>query len=349
MTFVNEKLRQLVLALRRDLHHACIGGIPNDNVLTSMIRPRDFEVPAGDIAQADGVAKHLMEEFPDLIVEICPYTSGPANWLIRARLNNQMGGFREEEKKEKKEEKKEEKKDILKTDILHLINLKNTFIESYKFPNVAMHTPGGSLFSALHTMAILKSFNRRCCLGAGSVRFPMVTPEEDDGELTTLTHYENFGDNKYGFKDLNIPSCHFWVYLYPMGGLAHRVDPMYSEIVDLCPRYFGEYDANLRGISWPVLNMASAQQHIWQTKESLPNGLLEKGSMQLATTYTFDQKAADRAMEWVALHRVFQIYSPGESKKDFWLNDHSHDFWSPLYKNNEVQPTEFIDDWHKFL
>ena len=117
--------------------------------------------------------------------------------------------------------------------------------------------PGLCLYYARETVAVLRHNGIKAVLQAGSMQWPIVKPEDDDG--VSNTHFAYMWEPDHPLSILAtkfgaLPEIHVWVGL-----------PETQEVVDFSTRYFKEA-AEERGLKWRT---EDPPQYLWA--HELPN------------------------------------------------------------------------------
>jgi hypothetical protein len=119
--------------------------------------------------------------------------------------------------------------------------------------------PGLCLHYAKEAIAILTRHGYRAVIQAGSLQWPCLCPEDDDGIVAT--HFAYMWDptspiNTFSLALGNLPEMHCWV------GLLDQ-----QEIVDFSVRHLKEAAA-IRGVRWTAEDPPS---HLWCPVDKIPD------------------------------------------------------------------------------
>ena len=118
--------------------------------------------------------------------------------------------------------------------------------------------PGLCLYYAKETMAVLRSHGYTAVIQAGSLQWPCLRPEDDDGVISTHFAYMwSPGDLSSAFSVAlgNLPEIHCWV------GLVKE-----QEIVDFSVRHLKKAAA-IVGVKWTA---ADPPQYLWCAAQNIP-------------------------------------------------------------------------------
>ena len=119
--------------------------------------------------------------------------------------------------------------------------------------------PGLCLFYAHHTAAVLWRHGLSAVIQAGSMQWPRIRREEDDGVMDTHFAYEwtpGAADSALSVALGNLPEMHVWI------GLLDS-----QEIVDFTTRHLKAAAAH-RGFTWSA---AEPPNYLWCRADSLPD------------------------------------------------------------------------------
>lgn len=108
-----------------------------------------------------------------------------------------------------------------------------------------LQTPGGCLHWAFTVVEVLKLAGVHAVVNAGSMSWPRLTPEQDDGKETTLTHFTYLWEpdspaTLENLKNFKLPEMHVWAGI-----------PGNQEIIDLSTGYIAEHCVKGTGMDWP--------------------------------------------------------------------------------------------------
>jgi hypothetical protein len=119
--------------------------------------------------------------------------------------------------------------------------------------------PGLCLYYAHHTVSVLWRHGHRAVIQAGSLQWPRVRREEDDGQINTHFAYEWTPQSPESALSVvlgNLPEMHVWV------GLVDR-----QEIVDFTTRHL-KAAALALGMTWTA---ADPPPHLWCPVSGTPD------------------------------------------------------------------------------
>ena len=119
--------------------------------------------------------------------------------------------------------------------------------------------PGLCLYYAHHTAAVLWRHNLRAVIQAGSLQWPRVRREEDDGQLDTHFAYmwtPTAPESALSVALGNLPEMHAWV------GILDS-----QEIVDFTTRHLRSA-AEARGMAWTA---ADPPRYLWCPAANTPD------------------------------------------------------------------------------
>ena len=119
--------------------------------------------------------------------------------------------------------------------------------------------PGLCLYYAHHTAAVLWQHGLPAVIQAGSLQWPRIRREEDDGRINTHFAYmwtPGAQDSALSVALGNLPEMHVWV------GLLNS-----QEIVDFTSRHL-RASAEARGTAWSA---AEPPRYVWCPAASLPD------------------------------------------------------------------------------
>lgn len=122
--------------------------------------------------------------------------------------------------------------------------------------------PGLCLYYAHHTAATLWKHGYKAVIQAGSLQWPRVRPEEDDGRMNTHFAYEWSPHDPASAMSValgNLPEMHCWV------GIVDR-----QEIVDFTTRHLKESSERI-GIPWTA---ADPPRYLWCEANQLPDWVI---------------------------------------------------------------------------
>lgn len=118
--------------------------------------------------------------------------------------------------------------------------------------------PGLCLYYAHHTAAVLWRHRYRAVIQAGSLQWPRLRPEDDDGVVATHFAYEwspTTPESAMSVALGNLPEVHVWV------GLVDR-----QEIVDFTTRHLRASSLAL-GLEWTA---AAPPDYLWCSAQDTP-------------------------------------------------------------------------------
>lgn len=120
------------------------------------------------------------------------------------------------------------------------------------------------VFFAAETVRAIRALGVRAILQAGSAGWPRVRPEQDDGKLTTATHFSYMWSpherlSREAMAAGFMPELHAWVAV-----------PRTDEIVDLTTCYWPEQARAIGGYAWPG---ALPPRFFWGGAKHLPVGV----------------------------------------------------------------------------
>jgi hypothetical protein len=119
--------------------------------------------------------------------------------------------------------------------------------------------PGLCLYYAHHTAAVLHKHGYQATIQAGSLQWPRIRPEDDDGVMNTHFAYEWSPRDPASAISVamgNLPEMHCWV------GIVDR-----QEIVDFTTRHLKTAAVSL-GLAWSA---AEPPTHLWCPAKGLPD------------------------------------------------------------------------------
>lgn len=119
--------------------------------------------------------------------------------------------------------------------------------------------PGLCLYSAHHAASVLWRHGYQAVIQAGSLQWPRVRREEDDGQINTHFAYEwtpHSPESALSVALGNLPEMHVWV------GLVDR-----QEIVDFTTRHLKAAAAAL-GMAWTA---ADPPAYLWCSANATPD------------------------------------------------------------------------------
>jgi hypothetical protein len=119
--------------------------------------------------------------------------------------------------------------------------------------------PGQCLFYAHHTASVLWQHHHKAVIQAGSLQWPRVRREEDDGQMNTHFAYMWTPHEPTSALSValgNLPEMHVWV------GLVDS-----QELVDFSTRRLKEAAAD-NGMAWSA---ADPPKYLWCTGEEMPD------------------------------------------------------------------------------
>lgn len=121
------------------------------------------------------------------------------------------------------------------------------------------HRPGLCLYYAHHTADVLWRRGYRAVIQAGSLQWPRVRRDEDDGQMNTHFAYEWNPHDSASMVSMglgHLPEMHVWV------GIVDR-----QEIVDFTIRHLRE-SAESQGMAWTA---ADPPRYLWCHARGLPD------------------------------------------------------------------------------
>ncbi len=132
--------------------------------------------------------------------------------------------------------------------------------------------PGQCLYYAHHTAATLWKHGFEAVIQAGSLQWPRIRPEEDDGQVNS--HFAYMWTPHDPASALaaalgNLPEIHVWV------GILDR-----QELVDFSTRHL-KTAATARGMTWTA---ADPPRYLWSPGDQLPNWVVYEPNRE-ATLY----------------------------------------------------------------
>ena len=119
--------------------------------------------------------------------------------------------------------------------------------------------PGLCLYYAHHTAATLRKHGHQAVIQAGSLQWPRIRQEEDDGVMNTHFAYEWSPRDPASAMSValgNLPEMHVWV------GIVDR-----QEIVDFTTRYL-KTAATALGMAWTA---ADPPNYLWCPANQTPD------------------------------------------------------------------------------
>jgi hypothetical protein len=140
-----------------------------------------------------------------------------------------------------------------------------------RWPEAANEPYGNCLYTAgafIHLAAKDPHFkDRRFVLQAGSGYWPRLTPEQDDGDPSTHTHfgYEWEGRTPSNMMRVQaglLPEMHVWV-----------GDPKRQELIDLTTGRWVEHCQVIQGLAWPGVQ---PPEFFWGGPDDLPDSVVYK-------------------------------------------------------------------------
>jgi hypothetical protein len=118
--------------------------------------------------------------------------------------------------------------------------------------------PGLCLYYAHHTCATLWKHGYKAVIQAGSLQWPRVRPEDDDGVMNTHFAYQWSPRDPASALSVamgNLPEIHVWV------GIVDR-----QEVVDFTTRYLKQSSERI-GMPWTA---ADPPRYLWCPANALP-------------------------------------------------------------------------------
>lgn len=119
--------------------------------------------------------------------------------------------------------------------------------------------PGLCLYYAHHTASVLHEHGLPVVIQAGSLQWPRILPEEDDGKMDTHFAYmwsPGSPESQAAVLQGNLPECHVWV------GILNR-----QELVDFSTGHL-RAAAESRGMVWTA---ADPPSYVWCNANDLPD------------------------------------------------------------------------------
>jgi hypothetical protein len=132
--------------------------------------------------------------------------------------------------------------------------------------------PGLCLYYAHHTAATLRRHGYQAVIQAGSLQWPRIRPEDDDGVMNTHFAYMWTPRDVASAVSVamgNLPEMHCWV------GIVDK-----QEVVDFTTRYLKSAAATL-GMGWTA---ADPPQYLWCAASQMPEWMVYRPNRE-ATLY----------------------------------------------------------------